>query len=92
MAHKKAGGSTRNGRDSNAKRLGVKRFGGALVNAGEILIRQKGSKFRAGTGVEQGRDFTLFALQNGKVEFSEQAVKRFDGRTYKRKFVNIIPA
>jgi large subunit ribosomal protein L27 len=92
MAHKKAGGSTRNGRDSNAKRLGVKRFGGALVHAGEILVRQKGSKFRAGSGVSQGRDFTLFALQDGKVEFSEQAIKRFDGRTYKRNFINIMPA
>ncbi|KJF77916.1 50S ribosomal protein L27 [Morganella morganii] len=67
MAHKKAGGSTRNGRDSEAKRLGVKRFGGEAVLAGSIIVRQRGTKFHAGSNVGCGRDHTLFALANGKV-------------------------
>ena len=92
MAHKKAGGSTTNGRDSNAKRLGVKRFGGQTVKAGEIIIRQKGSKFNAGENVLQGRDFTLFATSAGRVEFTEKAIRRFDGRRYPKRFVNIVPA
>ena len=69
MAHKKAGGSTRNGRDSHSKRLGVKHFGGESVKAGNIIIRQKGTKFHAGTGVEMGRDYTLFAVTEGFVKF-----------------------
>ena len=69
MAHKKAGGSTRNGRDSQSKRLGVKRFGGQLVNAGEIIVRQRGTKFHAGNNVGTGRDYTLFALIDGVVKF-----------------------
>jgi large subunit ribosomal protein L27 len=69
MAHKKAGGSTRNGRDSNPKYLGVKRFGDQLVNAGEILVRQRGTKFHAGDNVGCGRDHTLYALVNGRVKF-----------------------
>lgn len=69
MAHKKAGGSTRNGRDSHGQRRGVKRFGGQVVNAGEILVRQVGTKFHAGSGVGQGRDYTLFAKIAGKVQF-----------------------
>ena len=69
MAHKKAGGSTRNGRDSNAKRLGVKRFGGESVLAGSIIVRQRGTKFHAGTNVGCGRDHTLFATADGKVQF-----------------------
>ena len=89
MAHKKAGGSSKNGRDSKAKRRGVKRFGDQVVNAGEILVRQKGTKFRAGENVGMGRDFTLFALKNGKVTFSEKAIQRFDGRRYERRFVNV---
>lgn len=70
MAHKKAGGSTRNGRDSNPKYLGVKRYGGQLVNAGEIIIRQRGTKFHPGMHVGLGKDHTLFALKSGKVVFS----------------------
>ncbi|MGH3545004.1 MAG: 50S ribosomal protein L27 [Mycobacteriales bacterium] len=70
MAHKKGAASSRNGRDSNAQRLGVKRFGGQLVNAGEILIRQRGTKFHPGQGVGRGGDDTLFALVPGAVEFS----------------------
>lgn len=69
MAHKKGGGSSRNGRDSNAQRLGVKRFGGQAVNAGEILVRQRGTKFHPGENVGIGSDDTLFALKAGAVKF-----------------------
>ena len=75
MAHKKAGGSTRNGRDSEAKRLGVKRFGGEAVLAGSIIVRQRGTKFHAGTNVGCGRDHTLFALTDGKVKFEVKGPK-----------------
>lgn len=69
MAHKKAGGSSRNGRDSESKRLGVKRFAGEAVLAGNILVRQRGTEFHPGTNVGMGRDHTLFALKHGKVKF-----------------------
>ena len=69
MAHKKAGGSSRNGRDSESKRLGVKKFGGESVLAGNIIVRQLGTKFHAGKGVGQGKDYTLFALVDGEVKF-----------------------
>ncbi len=69
MAHKKAGGSTSNGRDSNPKRLGVKRYGGQRVTGGSILVRQRGTKIRAGTNVGLGRDFTLFAMVDGEVKY-----------------------
>ena len=69
MAHKKAGGSTRNGRDSNPKYLGVKRYGGEAVEAGNIIVRQRGTKFHAGPNVGVGKDHTLFALADGKVRF-----------------------
>ncbi len=74
MAHKKAGGSTRNGRDSNPKYLGVKIYGGQAVEAGNIIVRQRGTQFHAGTGVGLGRDHTLFALVDGQVRF-EQATR-----------------
>lgn len=70
MAHKKAGGSTNNGRDSNPNMYGVKRYGGESVKTGNIIVRQPGSKFHAGPGVGTGKDFTLFALQDGSVKFS----------------------
>ena len=70
MAHKKAGGSSRNGRDSESKRLGVKAFGGELVNAGSIIVRQRGTKFHAGANVGTGRDHTLFALVDGEVSYA----------------------
>jgi large subunit ribosomal protein L27 len=70
MAHKKAGGSSRNGRDSNAKRLGVKRFGGELVPAGSIIVRQRGTQFHPGENVGIGRDHTLFAKVSGRVKFA----------------------
>jgi large subunit ribosomal protein L27 len=82
MAHKKGAGSTKNGRDSNAQRLGVKRFGGEVVIAGNILIRQRGMKFKPGINVGCGKDFTLFALTNGTV--------KFDCTNGKQKRVNII--
>ena len=85
MAHKKAGGSTRNGRDSNAKRLGVKRFGGQLVTAGNIIVRQRGTKFHAGDNVGCGNDHTLFATANGKVVFEVKGPN-------KRKFISIVAA
>ncbi|MFP6750798.1 MAG: 50S ribosomal protein L27 [Pirellulaceae bacterium] len=72
MAHKKAGGSTRNGRDSNAQRRGVKKFGGQSVVAGNILVRQVGNRFHPGTNVGQGNDFTLYALTDGVVEFDRK--------------------
>ena len=78
MAHKKAGGSSRNGRDSAGRRLGVKRFGGANVLAGNILVRQRGTKWRTGAGVGLGKDHTIFALVSGTVKFATKA----DGRTY----------
>ncbi|MEI6859944.1 MAG: 50S ribosomal protein L27 [Shewanella sp.] len=82
MAHKKAGGSTRNGRDSESKRLGVKRFGGESVLAGNIIVRQRGTKFHAGVNVGIGRDHTLFALTDGKVKFEIKGPKN-------RKFISI---
>ncbi|WWP00804.1 MAG: 50S ribosomal protein L27 [Candidatus Dasytiphilus stammeri] len=83
MAHKKAGGSTRNGRDSKAKRLGMKRYGSELVEAGSIIVRQRGTKFHAGMNVGCGRDHTLFALISGKVKISAKGSK-------KRQYINII--
>jgi len=82
MAQKKGASSTRNGRDSNAQFLGVKRFGGQLVNAGEILVRQRGTHFHPGDGVGRGGDDTLFALVKGNVQF---------GTKRRRKVVNIVP-
>jgi len=74
MAHKKGGGSSRNGRDSNAQRRGVKRFGGQVVRAGSILVRQCGSRFQPGQNVGAGRDYTLFALRDGVVQFAGRKV------------------
>ena len=82
MAHKKGASSSRNGRDSNAQRLGVKRFGGQVVNAGEILVRQRGTKFHPGANVGRGGDDTLFALVEGSVQF---------GQSRGRKTVSIVP-
>jgi large subunit ribosomal protein L27 len=81
MAHKKGQGSSRNGRDSQSKRLGVKRFGGQFVTAGSILVRQRGSKFVAGQNVGTGRDWTLFALADGKVNFDKDSSR-----------INVLPA
>ena len=88
MAHKKAGGSSRNGRDSESKRLGVKRFGGQLVSAGSILVRQRGTKFHPGTNVGIGKDHTLFALIDGIVEFDMKPRVQKDKKEQKR--VNVV--
>ena len=85
MAHKKAGGSTRNGRDSISKRLGVKCFGGATVKAGNIIVRQRGTRFHPGSNVGIGTDHTLFAKADGKVEFITRGPKN-------RKFVQVVSA
>ena len=85
MAHKKAGGSSRNGRDSESQRLGVKRYGGQLVLAGNILVRQRGTEFHPGVNVGIGKDHTLFALIEGHVQFAIKGEKR-------RRTVSIVPA
>jgi large subunit ribosomal protein L27 len=82
MAHKKAGGSTRNGRDSNPKFLGVKKYGGEAVLAGNIIVRQRGTRFKAGENVGVGRDHTLFALEDGTVKFETRGLP-------KRKYVSV---
>lgn len=84
MAHKKAGGSTRNGRDSNPKFLGVKKYGGENVLAGNIIIRQRGTRYKAGDNIGVGRDHTLFALVDGKVKFEDKGQP-------KRKYVSVEP-
>ena len=84
MAHKKAGGSSRNGRDSESKRLGVKRYGGELVKAGNIIVRQRGSTFHAGPNVGMGKDYTLYAKANGHVKFQVKGALR-------KKTVTVIP-
>jgi large subunit ribosomal protein L27 len=84
MAHKKAGGSTKNGRESQSKRLGVKKFGGERVQAGNILVRQRGTPFRAGDNVGTGTDHTLFAKVNGRVNFRKKGAEQ-------RTFVSVLP-
>lgn len=84
MAHKKAGGSSRNGRDSHSKRLGVKRYGGETVSAGSIIVRQRGTSMHPGTNVGMGKDHTLFAKIDGTVKFTVKGAE-------KRKYVNIDP-
>ena len=83
MAHKKAGGSSRNGRDSNAQRLGVKKFGGQRVRAGNIIVRQRGTSFHPGENAGLGNDYTIFALVDGTVKFTT--------RKNKRKHIDIVP-
>jgi large subunit ribosomal protein L27 len=85
MAHKKAGGSTRNGRDSESKRLGVKRFGGEQVRAGNIIVRQRGTRFHSGSNTGLGKDHTIFATADGVVQFVQRGPNN-------RKFIDIVPA
>jgi len=85
MAHKKAGGSSKNGRDSQSKRLGVKLFGGQVVRAGNILVRQRGTRFHPGTNVGLGRDHTLFAKIDGQVRFEKKGPKH-------RQYVSVLPS
>jgi large subunit ribosomal protein L27 len=89
MAHRKAGGSTALGRDSISKRLGVKVFGGEKINVGNIIVRQRGTKFHSGKNVKRGEDDTLFSLKEGIVKFSVKKVKNFTGKIVNRKFVSV---
>ena len=91
MAHKKAGGSTSLGRDSQGQRLGVKLYGGQAAKAGSIIVRQRGTKFHPGKNVRKGNDDTLYAEVNGEVKFSQRKLKKFDGKLKLTKFVNILP-
>lgn len=88
MAHKKAGGSSRNGRDSNPNMLGVKRYGGQVIQAGNIIVRQRGTQFHPGDNVGMGKDHTLFAKVDGRVVFVNRGPKR---RNSQRKYVDIVP-
>jgi large subunit ribosomal protein L27 len=89
MAHRKAGGSTSLGRDSISKRLGVKLFDGQKVNAGNIIIRQRGKKYREGQNVKRGSDDTLYALVDGFIKFSKRKIKKFNGHLEKTTFVEV---
>jgi len=91
MAHKKAGGSTSLGRDSQSKRLGTKLYGGQQAKAGSILVRQRGSKIRAGKNVKIGKDDTLYAITSGIVTFSRKKIKKFTGKLEWARFVSIVP-
>lgn len=91
MSQKKAGGSTSLGRDSISKRLGVKRFGSQVVRAGEILVRQRGTKFHPGANVKRAGDDTLITLTDGIVEFTTKKVTNFTGKLVNRRFVNVLP-
>ncbi|KPJ85879.1 50S ribosomal protein L27 [Parcubacteria bacterium SG8_24] len=91
MAHKKAGGSTQLGRDSISKRLGVKLYEGQRANAGSIIIRQRGTKFRPGQNVARGGDDTLFATAAGTVRFLKKKVRRFDGNLKETRIVSVVP-
>lgn len=89
MAHKKAGGSTKNGRDSKSKRLGVKKFGGQVVKAGNIIIRQRGSKYFSGINTDIGKDYTIFASCDGVVYFTEKKMKKFNAQVHRDILVNV---
>jgi len=90
MAHKKAGGSTALGRDSQSQRLGVKIFGGQTAKIGNILIRQRGTKWHPGKNVRKGSDDTIYAMINGVVKFTSKKVKGFDGSLHLRRFVHVL--
>ena len=90
MAHKKAGGSTALGRDSQSKRLGIKLFGGQTAKVGSILVRQRGTKWHPGKNVKRGGDDTLYSLSTGTVKFTAKKVKGFDGSLHLRKFVHVL--
>lgn len=89
MAHRKAGGSTSLGRDSISKRLGVKKFGGEKIKTGQIIIRQRGTKFKPGENVGRGEDDTLFAMKEGVVKFTTRKIKNFTGKLISKKIVSI---
>jgi large subunit ribosomal protein L27 len=89
MAHRKAGGSTQLGRDSISKRLGVKKFGSEKVMTGQIIVRQRGTKFRPGKNVKRAEDDTLFAMKDGVVKFANKKVRTFTGRLASKRFVSV---
>ncbi len=91
MAHKKAGGSTQNGRDSQGQRLGVKKYAGEFARNGNILVRQRGTKICPGFNVMKGKDDTLFAVKDGIVQFSDRRVRRFTGELKMKKYISILP-
>lgn len=90
MAHKKAGGTTRNNRDSKSKRLGVKIFGGQKIKAGNIIVRQKGTKYHPGENTDVGKDYTIFALKDGVVKFTQKRLRKYDGRIFRNTVVNVV--
>lgn len=90
MAHKKAGGTSKNNRDSQSKRRGVKVFGGQKINAGGIIVRQKGTKFFPGKNTGIGCDFTIFAMKTGTVQFAQKRLKKYDGRKFQDTVVNVV--
>ncbi|MFH1171574.1 MAG: 50S ribosomal protein L27 [bacterium] len=92
MAHTKAGGSTHLGRDSQSKRLGIKRFSGEHIRAGSILVRQRGTKYHPGKNVDRGSDDTLFALVDGVVAFQEKKRRRYNGVLTRSTYVHVLPA
>lgn len=91
MAHTKAKGTSKLGRDSVAKRLGVKKFGGERVIAGNIIIRQRGTKFHAGQNVQAGKDYTLFSLIDGVVKFSNRKLRKYNNQLRQSRIVNVVP-
>lgn len=91
MAHKKAGGSTRLGRDSQAKRLGIKKFGGETVKPGDIIVRQRGTKYKPGTNVGCGKDYTIFSKINGTVAFKKKKIKTFYSKLKPKQVVSVLP-
>ncbi len=90
MAHKKAGGSTALGRDSQSQRLGIKLFGGQIAKVGNIIVRQRGTKWHPGKNVKRAGDDSLFAMTNGTVKFTQKKVRGFDGSLHLRKFVHVV--
>ncbi len=92
MAHKKAGGSTALGRDSQSKRLGIKKFGGQTAQIGNIIVRQRGTKWHPGKNVRIGGDDSIYAVADGVVKFTAKKVRGFDGSLHLRKFVHVLPA
>ena len=91
MAHKKAQGASKNNRDSQAKRLGVKLFGGEIAAAGNIIVRQRGTSMMPGANVGLGRDFTIYALVNGAVKFTEKKILKFNNQKHEQTVVSVIP-
>ena len=91
MAHKKGGGSSRNGRDSHSKRLGVKKYGGEVVRTGNIIVRQRGTKFHPGDNVRKGEDDTLYAVTDGVIKFTRKKQPKFHGNLKWTQYVHVVP-